>query len=1242
MAITGNASATTATLQLTNVQTSDSGSYTVQVSNSGGSVVSNAVNLTVTGGTIDPPPVITQQPQNTSATVGTPATLSVTATGDNLSYQWFKNGVLIDGATNSTLYFASVQNSDTGNYTVTVSNPYGSVTSDPARLTVVSTIAPNAFFPSNGQTGICTDAPLAITFNQTPQLGTNGRIRIYRTDGTLVDTIDLAAAAQTKNIGGVNFNYYPVIINGNTANIYPHQQLAYNQSYYVTIEAGVITDQSGVPFGGFSDAGTFAFTTKTNAPAAGTNNLTVAANSSGNFCTIQGAIDFVPANNTQRVIINVKNGTYTEIIYIPSNKPSITVRGESRAGTIQQYANNNNLNGAISGSYRTSFGVEAADFNVETITLHNTTPQGGSQAEALRTNGLRATINNVNLLSYQDTLLTQKSAYVANSYIEGDVDFMWGNGSTFFQNCEIKSLRNGGYYTQIRNAAGTYGNVYVNCKLTAGAGITNGNYLGRIDPDDFPYSQVVFINTQMDSHIAPVGWLFNSPTNPVTAANYPNIRYWEYNTTDLSGNPVDCSQRHPISRNSCNNPLSQTEVDFYSNPVNITGFTPQTKLTATVSLSNLNQVYDGNPKPVSVATDPGGLAVDVTYNGSPTAPTNAGTYTVVATINDPNYQGSATGTLIIAKATAQISLDSLTQNYDGNPKSVTVTTNPANLSYSITYNGSPTTPTAVGNYTVVVTVNDANYTGTATGNLNIRSNVKAFSTAEGAGAYTVGGRGGDTYHVTNLNDSGAGSLRNGITTASGARTIVFDISGTIYLNSQLNINKSFLTIAGQTAPGDGITIAGFTTVVTNAQHVIVRYMRFRPGDVKCPTMQGDSFWVDKSKDVIADHVSASWSIDESLSVTESERVTVQWSMISESLNFSCHLTDDGIGYERHGYGSLIRYGNGRISFHHNLYAHHYNRNPRVGDNITLDFVNNVIYDWGTDASYSGAANEGITKVNYIGNYLVAGPNTGSTKRTRAFSGGSVNTYIYQNGNIIDSNVNGIHDGTNTGWAMFVNSYTQQSSPLDLADQSVESPQVDINADSAENAYTSVLNTAGSSFVRDSVDMRIASEVRNETGALIDSQTQVGGFPVLNSTPPPLDTDGDGMPDSYEMSRGFDANNPNDARIIAPNGLSNLDNYLNSIVLAPTAAGVNVSGQVVTAQGRGIPRATLTLINGDGIAISTTTDMLGYFHFEDIPAGETYIINVGSRNFSFANPSSALTINENINNLVFTAEFNLRW
>ncbi len=1137
--ISGNASAITPTLNLTDVQLADAGNYTAVVTNPGGSVTSNPVTLNVSVDPVPPPPSIVTQPAATTAPVGSPASLSVAATGDNLFYQWFKNGALIPGATQAALNFAGVQINDSADYTVVVSNSSGSITSHPAKMLVVSTMMRTAFAPINGTTNVDIDAPLYITFSQAPKVGTTGKLRVHREDGAVVDTIDMSLAAQSRLNGSVSFKYYPIIVEGNTAAIYLHQKLAYNQSYYVTIEPGVLTDASGAPFVGFNDISAWNFSTKTSAPAANFVALTVAADGSGDFATVQGAIDFVPANNNKRVVITVRKGTYTEIVYVGSNKPFVTVRGEDREQSIIRYANNNNFN-LTSTTTRAVFGVDAADFTLENITLRNTTPQGGSQAEAFRGNNNRIVLNRVNLYSFQDTLLLQgqsnQGGFVTDSYIEGDVDFLWGAGAVFFQNTELKMLRTDAFYTQIRNGSGRNGYVFVNCKLTRPSSAITGAYLTRIDPDDFPFSQVVFINTQMDAHIRPDPWRFDNPGLAVTAANYPNIRFWEYNSTKLNGTPFDVSQRHPISRQ-----LTAAEAGQWSDPAFVLGgWSPQTKLTAAVTLSNLTQNYNSSPIAPTVTTDPAGLNVNVTYNGSPTPPSAIGTYSVVATIDNPVYQGSGTGTLVIDRTPVSVTLGNLIQIADGTPKPITVTASPSGVNVDVTYNGLMTPPTAPGSYSVVATINDPNFRGSASATLTLYAPgtqpVKAFPGAEGSGENSRGGRGGDVYRVTNLNDSGVGSLREGIRTASGPRTIVFDVSGTIYLNSRLNINKSFLTIAGQTAPGEGITIAGYPTVISNVNNVIIRYLRFRMGDINCPIVQDDAVWVDKSADVIIDHVSASWSVDETLSVTESNRVTVQWSLITESMKNSCH--EKGA----HGYGSLIRYGSGVVTYHHNLYAHHDSRNPRLGDNVGLDFVNNVIYNWGGESGYSGEASEGNPRLNYVGNYLVAGPSTPASKM-RAFNGGSAGTNIYQSNNLLDANKNNSADGIDNDWAMFTGAYTKRQPAR------FEFPQIE--TDSAQTAYQRVLSSAGSSLFRDAVDSRVVSEVGSNGGRHINSQNDVGGYPELDSAPAPADSDQDGMPDQWENENGLNSADPADGRIIAANGYSNLENYLNGLVPTTT-------------------------------------------------------------------------------------------
>ena len=354
--------------------------------------------------------------------------------------------------------------------------------------------------------------------------------------------------------------------------------------------------------------------------------------------------------------------------------------------------------------------------------------------------------------------------------------------------------------------------------------------------------------------------------------------------------------------------------------------------------------------------------------------------------------------------------------------------------------------------------------------LDTNSVFPAFPGAEGAGAGALGGGGpatgsghgtnGTVYHVVNLNDSGTGSLRDAVSSTN--RTIVFDVSGTINLASRLVITNSYLTIAGQTAPGGGITVAGYETSVTNAHDVIIRYLRFRPD-----TNGFDALRFITVSNVIADHVSAEWSPLQNSAALDSANLTVQWSMISDSL-FSTN-TPNG--------GTLLRFGNGAVTLHHNLYANNFAGSPHLDDNLSLDFVNNVIYGWGTNAGFSFGTNNpaGFTnQLNYVCNYLIA--STNSFAPAIAFWGGSTNTWIYQTNNFIDSDTNGILNGSDMGWAMFTNRFTQIGQPF---------PLPPVSTDEAFLAYEKVLDFAGAGlFLRDSVDADIVTGVRNQTGTII--------------------------------------------------------------------------------------------------------------------------------------------------------------
>jgi hypothetical protein len=389
--------------------------------------------------------------------------------------------------------------------------------------------------------------------------------------------------------------------------------------------------------------------------------VTVAADGSGDFNTVQGAIDFVPNGNTQRVTITVKRGLYNELNFVGATKPFITLHGEDRTQTVLTYPNNSNFNGSVNGFNRVMFATAANDFTIENLTLRNTTPRGGSQAEAFGVNNAqRVIVSRCNIYSLQDTMLLNGLVFVTDCYVEGDVDFMWGNGTAYFQRCELRAV-NTGYYTQIRNTQTTKGNVYVDCRLTAPAGVT-GVYLGRIDPTagQFPYSQVVWINCAMGPHILPEGWLLNNATTA------PSVQFWEYRSTDLLGVPLDVSKRIKDSKQIDDataaqyrdpafvlngwNPLVYPTIE--QAPLNTAGrFHSTIKLTAVVAGApqpTLQWYKDGVP--ILWATHPE-LALQYLK------PTAAAVYTLVATNTLGSVSTSATVTVTDVAAPAILPTD---------------------------------------------------------------------------------------------------------------------------------------------------------------------------------------------------------------------------------------------------------------------------------------------------------------------------------------------------------------------------------------------------------------------------------------------------------------------------------------------------------------------------------------------------------------------------------------------------------
>ncbi len=432
----------------------------------------------------------------------------------------------------------------------------------------------------------------------------------------------------------------------------------------------------------------------------------------------------------------------------------------------------------------------------------------------------------------------------------------------------------------------------------------------------------------------------------------------------------------------------------------------------------------------------------------------------------------------------------------------------------------------------------------------IYARVTAFPGAEGAGMYTIGGRGGDVYEVTNLNDSGPGSLREAIE-ASGPRTVVFRVSGTIALESDLKIKSPYITIAGQTAPGDGICIKDHTLYV-NHNEVIIRYIRFRLGDES--GVESDATWGRYCKSVILDHCSASWSVDEGLSYYGIDSLTVQWCLISESLYNSNHSKG------AHGYGGI--WGGEDASFHHNLFAHHSSRNPRFAGGQTstcknVDYRNNVIYNWGFNSAYGGEAGT----INMIANYYKSGPATKSSVKYRICepSGTAGRWYIKDNYVVGSPNI------TNDNWAGGVQGSSAVKSIIGVDEPF---PFTTVTTQTAEEAFLSVLADVGATLpARDPIDARIISEVESGTATfegpgyeeiqnlsdtsiirgIIDSQNDVGGWPVLSSLAAPVDSDHDGIPDDWELKNNLNPNDDTDRNIVDDNGYTMLENYINSLV-----------------------------------------------------------------------------------------------
>ncbi|HSC55038.1 MAG TPA: hypothetical protein VLC98_15510 [Phnomibacter sp.] len=456
-----------------------------------------------------------------------------------------------------------------------------------------------------------------------------------------------------------------------------------------------------------------------------------------------------------------------------------------------------------------------------------------------------------------------------------------------------------------------------------------------------------------------------------------------------------------------------------------------------------------------------------------------------------------------------------------------------------------------------------------------QSDILAFPGAEGGGRYSNGGRGGKVYVVTNLNDDGPGSLRWACE-QGGARIVVFNVAGIIRLTSPLMIRAPYITIAGQTAPGDGVCVAG-ESVWINTHDVVIRYMRFRRGETWVGR-RDDAIGGNPIGNIIIDHVSATWGLDENMSMYRhmyndstgkiedkfpTVNITIQNSIFGEALDTW-----------NHAFGSTL--GGENCTFMRNLWANNAGRNPSVGWNGVFNFANNVIYNW-VHRSIDGG--DYRAQFNIINNYFKPGPATpkdGIAYRIlKPESGRSKLKYkvygrAYVNGNIVEGYPAVTKDNWNGG--VQIEEEKNAGTYKDLIKVNKPLPHAPITILPAEDARKYVLANAGATLPkRDAVDTRIVKEATTgkvdfnpnvklpETQfkhrrmpidsykiGIITDPSQVGGYPEYKGTPY-TDSDNDGMPDTYEVKSGLNPKDPTDSGKIAKNGYSNIENYINSVV-----------------------------------------------------------------------------------------------
>ncbi len=864
--------------------------------------------------------------------------------------------------------------------------------------------------------------------------------------------------------------------------------------------------------------------------------LTVAQDGSGNYTKIQDAIDAVPDGT--RGIIYIKSGIYEENIYCgqKGSKKFISLIGENKETTILTSSvdrggnnPNNNYNDCA------ALNVYTQRFYAENLTIRNTAGNVG-QAEALFTHGDAHIFNNCYISGYQDTYKANSGArgYFTNCTIEGATDFIYDSGLEWFEDCEIRSVKGGGYvtaagkadismtkilYPELSTTPFYAGLFFRNCTLTAEDGVADGSYfLGR------PWGEncgTMFIQCTLGSHINKAGW------TKMGDETWKTCSYLEYKNKDVNGNLVDTSNRVSFGHQA-----TDAEVEAYMNPEFL--------------FSKASDVPFDYKKILNGAARPSGFAIGETE---------------ITWSNDDNAAG-----YIIYKDGAFVGITSEAK---------------------ITKSADDKAEYSVKSISLKGVVSDAVKATEATQTL-------AFPTAEGFGKYATGGRGGKVVTVTSLEDltnKTEGTLRWALSQyPNEPLTVIFAVSGQIKLSGELSIKRSDFTIAGQTAPGEGIVITHNKVNFGGSENFIVRNVRFRIGDLDYygNTIDEQAVGAENCNNFIFDHCTFGWSNEENMATQDSHFLTVQNSIVHEGLRCANHHKGN------RGFG--CQWGGSPATYHHNLLAHNDSRSPRFNGSrgedyvVFMEYINNVNYNFGRWNSCYGAENgariteyngmNSVNETNLMNNYYKPGPAqgvSGSVFVSIGWGRDGIDNWapsrMYVNGNIMEGNAAANADN----WkAMAWDSrYTQADVKADerivtktpwwkysLAGNSGEyipSRYMLTNIETANDAFNTVIAKVGT-VNRDKVEQRIVNEAKTGTTVyhgtkagdnkkgIIDVPSDAEGFYAYSTDYiVPVDTDKDGMPDEWEQKYGLNPNDATDGNFVNKAGYTALEVYLNSLM-----------------------------------------------------------------------------------------------